>query len=69
MSSFVRRIQRQQVSTLRSPRFVNGECKGFMLGLPRKKFYQGRGKQLGVTNPKARDLLARLAREKKWGRG
>lgn len=30
----------------------------------RDKFYNGRGRQLGVVNTKAKDLLARLKREK-----
>ncbi len=63
MSSFVRRIQRQQVGTDFSPRFVNGEFDGYVSVGPRKKFYLGRGKMLGVTNPKAKDLLARQRRE------
>lgn len=29
----------------------------------RDKFYNGRGRSLGVVNAKARDLLARLKRE------
>lgn len=64
MSSFVRRIQRQQVGTKFSPRMVNGELDGYVEVGPRKKFYLGRGKMLGVTNPKAKDLIARQRREK-----
>ena len=64
MSSFIRRIQRQQVGTDFSPRFVNGEFDGYASVGPRKKFYRGRGKMLGAVNPKAKDLLARQRREK-----
>lgn len=31
----------------------------------RDKFYNDRGRQLGVVNTKAKDLLARLKREKR----
>lgn len=65
MSSFTRRIERQQHASRKvhpvydkADRFV-----GFEENPPRKKFYLGRGKALGVTNPKAKDMLARLARE------
>jgi hypothetical protein len=30
--------------------------------------YMGRGSKLGVSNPKDKSLLARQARDKKWGR-
>lgn len=30
--------------------------------------FMGRGSKLGVTNPGAKDLLARQKRDKKWGR-
>lgn len=64
MSSFVRRIQRQQVGTKAS--FVIIDDKGhYVEAGPRQKFYRGRGKMLGVTNPKAADLLARQRREKR----
>lgn len=63
MSSFVRRIQRQQVGTKFSPQIVNGKFEGYVEAGPREKFYLGRGKMLGVTNPKAKDLLARQRRE------
>lgn len=33
----------------------------------RKYQFRGRGSQLGVTNPKAKDMLARETREKKKG--
>ncbi len=35
--------------------------------IKREKNYKGRGTQLGVTNPKAKDTLARKAREVKRG--
>lgn len=62
MSSFTRRIQRQQVGTKASFVIVDGKGQYVEAG-PREKFYRGRGKMLGVTNPKAKDLLARRARE------
>lgn len=64
MSSFTRRIQRQHVGTKASFVIVDGEAKYVEAG-PRKKFFRGRGKMLGVTNPKAKDLLARQCREKR----
>lgn len=56
MSSFVRRIQRQVLPTNASRSLVIGAAP------PRKVHYQGRGKWLGLSNPKAKDLLARLRR-------
>lgn len=50
MSSFVRRIERQQVPSRKR-------------SSPRKKFFNGRGDKLGVKNPKCAALRARLARE------
>lgn len=64
MSSFTRRIQRQHVGTKASFVIVDDKGKYIEAG-PRKKFYRGRGKMLGVTNPKAKDLLARQRREKR----
>ena len=64
MSSFVRRIQHQQVGTKASFVVIDGKARYVEAG-PRKKFYGGRGKMLGVTNPKAKDLLARERREKR----
>jgi hypothetical protein len=55
MSSLVRRIQRQVVESRPDE---NGSTNP-----PRKKFYLGRGKQLGVKNPKCKALLARKKRE------
>jgi hypothetical protein len=52
MSSLVRRIQRQiYPSTTGNP--------------ARQKFYNGRGQRLGITSPKCKSLIARLAREKR----
>lgn len=69
MSSLIRRIQRSQphIGLIRTGqgddvKITRGEVEG------RKALYMGRGRLLGHTNPKAKDLLARLARDKKWGR-
>lgn len=63
MSSFVRRIQRQVLPTNAS-RSLDSDGK-LVIGAapPRKVHYQGRGKWLGLSNPKAKDLLARQRRE------
>lgn len=67
MSSFLRRIQRQAApSRCIHPVIVGGKKTGEMYANPpREKFYQGRGSNLGVCNPKATDLVARLKREAK----
>lgn len=64
MSSFTRRIQRSQqhlvpvnIGTHHKPKWVKRKTPG------RRKPYMGRGSMLGHTNPKAKDLLARKARE------
>jgi hypothetical protein len=62
VSSFTRRIQRQQVGTNANFVIVEGNGQYADAG-PREKFYRGRGKMLGVTNPKAKDLIARQRRE------
>jgi hypothetical protein len=70
MSSFTRKIQRQ-VSPSRAgivTRNSKGERTGFIPNGPRKKFFGGRGSKLGVKNPKDRALIARRARDAKWGR-
>lgn len=64
MSSFVRRLQRQLVGTKASRTIVDGKLKIVDAG-PREVFYMGRGEKLGVLNPNATDLVARLAREAK----
>lgn len=65
MASFIRRLQRQVVSSAAihrdqidpdAPPHANG---------PRGKFYMKRGLRLGTKNPKDRALLSRLAREKR----
>lgn len=68
MSSLVRRIQRQLYPSQK----VHCDSGGIPYSnQPRHKFYgknlfhAGRGSQLGVTNPKCKSLLARLAREKR----
>lgn len=60
MSSFVRRIQRQVLPTKAS--FSTHPKPGYYAAPPRKVHYMGRGKWLGLSNPKAKDLLARLRR-------
>jgi hypothetical protein len=66
MSSFVRRMQRQVLpSQAVHATFKDGK---FHANPPRQKFFNGRGSKLGVSNPKDKALLARLARDRKWGR-
>lgn len=62
MSSFTRRMQRTHVPSRPHVEKVFGEYK-VVTNPPRKKPYMGRGANLGVTNPKAKDLLARKRRE------
>lgn len=64
MSSFTRRIERTLVGTSASAIIMNGETR-YVSAPPRKIHYMGRGSKLGVTNPKGKELLARLAREAK----
>lgn len=64
MSSFVRRLQRQVVGTKFSFAIVDGKGK-YVEAPAREKHYLGRGSKLGVTNPNAKDLLARQSREAK----
>jgi len=68
MSSFVRRIERQvHPSKAIHPKIdlKTGKLLGYITMPPRKVHYMGRGKWLGLTNPKAKDLLARQRREEK----
>lgn len=62
MSSLIRRIGRQVVVSHGISR-VTGEPNP-----ARQKFYGGRGSKLGTDNPKCKARIARLARDKKWGR-
>lgn len=68
MSSFARRIQRQLYPS--KAVHLDGDGNPYA-NPPRRKFYgkhlyfEGRGSRLGVTNPKCKSLLARLAREKR----
>ncbi len=64
MSSFIRRIQRTQhpSKAVHYPKDKNGY---YNANPARGVFYKGRGSKLGVHNPTAKDLLARLAREEK----
>ncbi len=67
MSSFVRRIERQvhPSHTLHRAYDLKGKFLGYEPNPPRKVHYMGRGKWLGLTNPKAKDLLARQRREER----
>ena len=68
MSSFIRRIERQQNQSqaVHYQKDDDGKAIGDPYSTPpRGKFYKGRGKNIGVHNPKAKDLLARLKREAK----
>ena len=66
MSSLLRRIQRQLSPSQKvHPTFdKKGKHVGYHANPPRKKFWQGRGQKLGVTNPKGRELVARTKRER-----
>lgn len=66
MSSFIRRIERQQNPSKVVHYRLNddGKREGPAYANPsREVFFNGRGSKLGVHNPKAKDLLARLKRE------
>ena len=65
MSSLARKIQRQQTPSQGHYEKVGIGEHEWVVNPPREKFYRGRGSKLGYTNPKARDLLARAAREAK----
>lgn len=70
MSSFVRRIQRQVSPSV--PFLTGYDKRGnpqFTRHPARRKFYMGRGSKLGVSNPKDKALLARLAREARHSKG
>ena len=75
MSSLIRRIARQQVSSQKvhfrgirtNPVTGKQQCI-IESNPPRAVFFMGRGQKLGVTNPKGRELVARKARDAKWGR-
>ncbi|KPL67448.1 hypothetical protein SZ64_04615 [Erythrobacter sp. SG61-1L] len=66
MSSFIRRIQRQVMPShkVHASRNWKGEVRLYA-NPARKKFFNGRGSKLGVSNPKDTALLARQAREAK----
>ena len=66
MSSFIRRIERTQhpSQAVHYKKDDKGKNTGEpFANPPREKHFKGRGSQLGVHNPRAKDLLARLARE------
>ncbi|MBP6554655.1 MAG: hypothetical protein KA233_03145 [Novosphingobium sp.] len=70
MSSFIRRIQRMQPHKGLIRTTVKGVTKitvGEVAG--RNLTGSGPGSKLGVSNPKDKSRIARLARDKKWGRG
>ena len=63
MSSFARRIARQQVGTDRSlPKGATEFCKAD----PRKKFFGSRGSKLGVKNAKDPCVTGKRKQPKKW---
>lgn len=66
MSSLTRRIQRaaphKRTISLRTGGTIRVAVDG------RNQSGTGIGSRLGVKNPKAKDLVARKAREQKWGR-
>jgi hypothetical protein len=67
MSSFTRRIQRQlsPSQAVHAKLDEEGVPTGELYANPaRKKFFEGRGQRLGVTNPKGKELVARLLRER-----
>lgn len=62
MSSFTRRMQRTHVPS--RPHLEGPDVdRRVVTNPPRTKPYMGRGANLGVTNPKAKDLLARKRRD------
>lgn len=66
MSSLIRRIERQMhPSKPVHPQATSYGRTKRVSNPPRHVFYQGRGSKLGVHNPKAKGLLARLAREER----
>ena len=74
MSSFIRRIQRQQHPSQRvhlmkdeKGKVIRDKDGNAILyeNPPRQIFYNGRGSRLGVVNAEAKDLIARLEREEK----
>ena len=67
MSSAIRKMQRQVVGTKASRFYVLGKFKGCVEAPARGVFFNERGVRLGVSNPEAKDRLARLAREAKKG--
>lgn len=65
MSSLIRRIERQSAPSCKFHVALDGSI---YANPPRGKFFGGRGSKLGVRNPRAADLLARLKRDKAHGR-
>lgn len=70
MSSFIRRIERTTIASLPVHPVMgrDGGVVRYERNPPRATYYMGRGSKLGVSNPKDAALLARKARDAKWGR-
>lgn len=67
MSSFVRRLERLVKPSRKFRPILDQDDKviGYESNPPRTELAAKRNCRLGVTNPKAKDLLARKAREEK----
>lgn len=67
MSSFIRRIQRMADHN----KLVRTKSRAIEVrpAAGCNKSGTGPGSKLGVSNPKDKSRIARLARDKKWGRG
>lgn len=67
MSSFVRRLERlvKPSHKVHPIRDLDSKIIGYESNPPRAELAAKRNCRLGVTNPKAKDLLARKAREEK----
>lgn len=70
MSSFVRRIQRIAIASfpVHPVMGLDEKVSRYECNPPRATYYMGRGRRLGVRNRKDAALLARKARDAKWGR-
>ena len=63
MSSFIRRIERTQHESKKCHHYEETGKTIWYSNPPRNVHYKHRGSKLGFTNPQAKDLLARQARE------
>lgn len=73
MSSFVRRIARAVLPSQKIHPVLDDEMKPvvpaqYYANGPAGSGNPGWGTKLGVTNPEGRELVARLRRDRKWGR-